>query len=102
MDEEVKPGLMQLEDKLAEIWSRELQGQIPQYEDDFFALGGESFNMVNMMFSVEREFGIELAPNALFEHATLGQFAEMLKRTLTIELDERAAANASPRKLGTI
>jgi acyl carrier protein len=63
---------------VAKIWSAELNVEVIRDEDEFFALNGDSLNMLNMLFQVNRTLGVDLPPGALFDNPSLGAFCRVV------------------------
>lgn len=57
-----EPGVR---DVLAGIWADVLH-VVPQDDDDFFDLGGDSLAMIKVLFAVEDRFGTEMSVEELF------------------------------------
>jgi len=47
-------------------------------DSDFFQLGGDSLQMMTLLFRISQETGIELDPGTVFENPTLGQLAAFI------------------------
>jgi amino acid adenylation domain-containing protein len=67
------------ESGLAEIWSRVL-GQVVGRDDDFFALGGHSLLMIQVVARVREALGAEISPHALTTAPRLRDFAVAVAR----------------------
>ncbi|MDR9863552.1 non-ribosomal peptide synthetase [Pseudomonas baetica] len=67
-------------EQVAGIWAAILG--LPRARDDshFFNAGGTSFTATRLIYQVQQELGITLPVSLLFEHPTLGSFAEALER----------------------
>jgi acyl carrier protein len=94
--------LITIQRDMAAIWAKELNVAQVGPEDEFFALGGDSVNVLNMLFQVNRQFGIELAPGVLFENPALKDFSLVTSRA--IDSDARnvvSSAGVAPTS-GTI
>lgn len=64
---------------LAIIWSRILgAGEIGAF-DDFFALGGTSLQMMQVISRVRETFDVELSPSAFYDTPTLAAIAEVIR-----------------------
>jgi acyl carrier protein len=60
---------------VAKIWEKDLSAPGIGPDSDFFELGGESLQMLNMLFHVKGALGVELSPGALFENSSLRAFS---------------------------
>ncbi len=68
---------------LNRIWSEILQRGDIGADADFFQLGGDSLQMMIMLFRVNETFGLDLTPEVVFENPTLGLFADAVSKALT-------------------
>lgn len=68
----------QMERKLVTIWESVLGVDSIGIEDNFFDLGGHSFQVAKLLRKVEIEFGTRLSMAALFEAPTIAHLAEVL------------------------
>jgi amino acid adenylation domain-containing protein len=68
------------EERLAALWRRVLGIEQIGLSDDFFLLGGHSLLAMQVVHNVHREFGLALAPAALFQHSTLEALARHIER----------------------
>ncbi len=68
----------EIERKLSQIWAAELGLPQVRLDDNFFALGGNSLSGVRLLASVEDSFGVQLPANALVDHVSVRQMAELL------------------------
>jgi thioesterase domain-containing protein/acyl carrier protein len=69
-------------EKLAAIWSQSLGLSQADPADDFFALGGDSLAAVQLLLTIEREFGRRLPATVLHEAPTLAALARVLEQPL--------------------
>ncbi|MDZ5604326.1 amino acid adenylation domain-containing protein [Pseudomonas sp. RP23018S] len=67
-----------LEQALATIWQEVLQLEQVGLDDDFFQLGGHSLLATQVTSRARRNLGLEVPLRVLFEHSTLGAFAQAL------------------------
>ncbi|OLP58959.1 hypothetical protein BJF93_22975 [Xaviernesmea oryzae] len=68
----------EIEIRLARIWSEELDIEELSIRDDFFDLGGDSLQAVQLVLSINRLLGVELPVQVLFECSTIEALAERL------------------------
>jgi len=68
------------EHKLAGIWSEILQLPRVGVEDDFFDLGGDSLSGMRLLAAIEKEFGVRLAENILFQLSTIRNLVPLLNK----------------------
>jgi amino acid adenylation domain-containing protein len=68
-----------VERRLAAIW-QDLLGPIEIGRDaDFFELGGDSLSASRLSARLKREFGVSVSLSVLFEDATLGRLAQLVR-----------------------
>ena len=66
--------------KLAKIWCEVLKIAAVGAEDDFFALGGHSLQLVTVATRAQRQFGVEFPLRQYFERPTIAAIAELMQR----------------------
>ncbi|HEY6361689.1 MAG TPA: amino acid adenylation domain-containing protein [Vicinamibacterales bacterium] len=84
----------ELEEQLAEIWTKVLSAERVGVHDNFFELGGNSLLATQLVFRVRDAFQVELPLFRLFEAATVAKLAVIIEELLIQELesmDEGAA-----------
>ncbi|MBL1069002.1 phosphopantetheine-binding protein [Streptomyces sp. 7-21] len=65
--------------RVAELWCEALNVAAVSDTDDFFALGGHSLVALNVIASVEEEYGIELdGMRDIWEHPTFAEFTSLV------------------------
>ncbi|PUE53047.1 hypothetical protein B9Z45_13190 [Limnohabitans sp. 2KL-17] len=64
-------------------------------DDDFFALGGHSLLVTQVVSQVRRQFGIDVPAKALFDHSTLRAFASWIESLVAAERTEPIAEAAA-------
>jgi acyl carrier protein len=64
------------------VWSEVLGVEDIQKDGDFFALGGDSLLMIDMLFALNDALGVELDPGLLFEGSSLVEFAGLVDQHL--------------------
>ncbi|GIH28776.1 hypothetical protein Aph01nite_70860 [Acrocarpospora phusangensis] len=57
-----------------------LPGANVRPDDDFFARGGDSMQLIRMVTVAEEEFGVEIDALAFFERPTLGSLAVAVRQ----------------------
>lgn len=70
-----------VEQKLAEIWSRLLGAPSIGIHDNFFDIGGNSLLIVQLQEMIQTELFHELSIVELFQYTTIEKIAEQIKRT---------------------
>ncbi|GAA2983798.1 hypothetical protein GCM10010519_17840 [Streptomyces lactacystinicus] len=80
---------------LAEAWGRALGYEDASVTDEFFAAGGNSLIAVALVHRINREFGIALPLQVLFECPRLGELAARVERACGEDGAGRAAAAGS-------
>ena len=83
------------EQTLARIWQAVLGSAVKSLDDDFFALGGDSIQSLQIIARAAGE-GMRLSPRAIFEHSTLRAMAKIASSALP------AAAQASDAGTGPV
>jgi amino acid adenylation domain-containing protein len=68
----------EMERKLVTIWESVLDARPIGIEDNFFDLGGHSFQVAKLLRKIEIEFGTRLSMAAVFEAPTISTLAELL------------------------
>jgi acyl carrier protein len=63
------------ERELAAIWGRVLAVGDVGRDDDFFDLGGHSLAVLQVVAAISASFGVDVAPDLIFDAPTLGEFA---------------------------
>jgi acyl carrier protein len=66
---------------IAAIWASDLNSTEVASDSDFFALGGDSLNMLTVLFRVSQALGVEAAPETLYLHPTLRAFQSRYPRS---------------------
>jgi amino acid adenylation domain-containing protein len=67
------------EHKLAEIWSKLLGVERIGIHDNFFELGGHSMLAIRLIADIEKQMGVRLSLNALFESPTIRQIVWIIE-----------------------
>jgi len=65
--------------ELAMIWEKILGITEVRYDDNFFAIGGNSLTAARLMVAIESSFGKSLSPSVLIENPTVESLALILK-----------------------
>ncbi|MDP3069822.1 MAG: amino acid adenylation domain-containing protein, partial [Opitutaceae bacterium] len=66
------------ERQLAGLWAAVLKTDAVGVDDDFFALGGDSLQAMELAARIAGTLGVELPPEAIFQHATVARLARHL------------------------
>ena len=72
----------QVEKRLSEIWSQVLEVEPVGIHDDFFCLGGNSLQAIQLIFKVRETFRAELPIVSLFDAPTVAKFAELISASI--------------------
>ncbi|WDV44634.1 amino acid adenylation domain-containing protein [Clostridiaceae bacterium M8S5] len=75
------------EKKLAKLWSKLLGIRRIDLNDDFFDLGGNSLNLVELMILIRQEFDINISVNKLFSSPSLYSMASVIDSITAKEID---------------
>jgi acyl carrier protein len=68
------------EKKIAEIWQKLLGIQQVGVNDDFFELGGDSLNVVQVNNELKKAFNKDIPVAVMFRHQTIREFTQYLKQ----------------------
>lgn len=63
---------------LIALWKEVLSADDIHPDSDFFQLGGDSLQMMTLLFRIAQETGIEIDPGSVFENPTLEQLAQFI------------------------
>lgn len=86
--------------RISNIWKGVLKRNVVSIRDNFFAFGGDSLSAVNLIVSIDAEFGTSLPLDTIFKASSIEKLAKAVeagrtgKRTRLIRLQPRG--NASP------
>ncbi|WP_370694596.1 amino acid adenylation domain-containing protein [Pseudomonas sp. FP2294] len=69
-----------LQQQVAAIWQDVLKVEPIGLEDHFFELGGHSLLVVSVVSRLQLELGMQLTPQLMFQHPTLGAFTAQLEQ----------------------
>jgi surfactin family lipopeptide synthetase A len=90
----------EVEDKVREIWKGALEKETIGGEEDFFFIGGDSINAVDMLGKIRKAFNREITVSNLYQYSTLSAFSSYIEASsgplagedawtrLTAEMDE--------------
>ena len=77
---ELEPApLSATEADVAGLWRTLLGAEPSRATDDFFALGGQSLDAIRLAARVQRQFGVDLPPVAVFDAPSLGAYARLVQ-----------------------
>ena len=82
LKEDFVPPSTQVEEQLAEIWSQVLGIEPVGIHDNFFDLGGNSLQTIQLIFKVRETFQAELPIASLFDAPTIAKFAEFVNASI--------------------
>jgi thioesterase domain-containing protein/acyl carrier protein len=80
----------ELERRLTAIWESVLDARPIGIEDNFFDLGGHSFQVAKLLRKIEIEFGARLSMAAVFEAPTISLLAKLLSNGASMARVPRA------------
>lgn len=75
------------EAKVAAIWKDALGVSDIGVYDNFFELGGHSLLAIRLITQLREAFGVELAPQSLFQYPTVAELAEMIDQGQTTGIE---------------
>ena len=90
-----EPPRDELEQSLAQIWSRVLKVKYVGRNDDFFELGGHSLAAVQTLVKVQQITGRQLPLAVFFQASTLAGLADVVRKEITLQNDGRRKAASS-------
>lgn len=67
-----------MEDLLAGIWQDVLGRDDISSDRDFFEMGGDSLQLMTMLFRIYQDTGVELDPGTVFEGPTVARLAAVV------------------------
>lgn len=67
-----------LDQEVLTIWEKVLGQKRLSVEDDFFALGGHSLNITQLILRYKKVFGVQLEVQTLFVHTTISAHANLI------------------------
>jgi thioester reductase-like protein len=82
LKEDFIPPSTQVERQLSEIWSQILGIEPVGIHDNFFDLGGNSLQTIQLIFRVRETFQIELPIVSLFDAPTIAKFADFVNASI--------------------
>jgi|GEM_PF-6105265 len=81
------------EKDIRSLWNYTLRKTDEQINENFFELGGDSLNALNMLFALSKRFGIEVSPSAIFEYPTFEAFCSFV---LGVAADQARGEDQTP------
>ncbi|GAA2482858.1 acyl carrier protein [Streptomyces gobitricini] len=72
-----------LNERIHQIWARELNLEDFADTDDFFELGGHSLIMTRIQAAIQQEIGIEVPMDELFRNPTVAEISAHLAQAPT-------------------
>nr|WP_317453434.1 phosphopantetheine-binding protein [Pseudomonas brassicacearum] len=72
-----------LQEQLAHVWQTLLKLERVGLHDNFFDLGGHSLLATQMMMQIRQQLGVDVPLKALFQTASLEQFADQVQQLQT-------------------
>ncbi len=88
------------ERRLADIWKDVLSLPAVGRQDDFFALGGHSLLVAQVMARVQRLLGVALPPGTLFRYPTLAELAACIDEQRTVGSAAQSGSSIVPMERG--
>ena len=67
-----------IEGILIGLWQEVLGVEGISNQSDFFQLGGDSLQMMTLLFRISQELGVELDPGTVFDNPAIAQLALVL------------------------
>lgn len=75
-----------VEGVLRRVWSRVLECPVPGHEDDFFAGGGDSLSVVDLVAGLQQQTGIDLDAGWVYAHPRFADLAVALRAAASTRL----------------
>jgi acyl carrier protein len=75
----IEERTVMIAERVHAIWCRELQLDEVAYDDDFFALGGQSVIMARIQRSFMMELGVEVPVDQLFRNPTVASISAYIE-----------------------
>jgi acyl-coenzyme A synthetase/AMP-(fatty) acid ligase/acyl carrier protein len=83
------PPIGREETEVARIFADVLKASVVGREDNFFDLGGESLSAMQVLAAVEATLRVPVAPELLFDHPTVSEFAAAILRDTRLDATHR-------------
>jgi len=74
-----RTSITPLQARILEIWKSHLNRDDIGIKDDFFMLGGDSLQAIEIFLQIEKELDITLSPSVLFEAGTIEDMARLIE-----------------------
>src|SRR5690606_13761895 len=78
----------EMEAKLVEIWKDVLGVDHVGVTDHFFAIGGHSLKAISLAARIYKAFQVSLPIRQIFEHPTIRELSQCIKRTKSSKLQQ--------------
>lgn len=82
-NEIIKPNNL-IEQKLVKLWEEKLGCKQVSVDNNFFGLGGDSLNLINMIKTMNREFDANLKPETIIEDPTIKGISKYLEKSIML------------------
>lgn len=73
-------------DRVRAIWCRELQRDDISFDDDFFAVGGQSVIMTKIQIAFLDELGVEVAMDRMYLNPTVASISDYIESMDSVAL----------------
>ena len=80
----------EVEADVTQIWSHILTNFSIGPDDNFFDLGGDSLQMMDMLFTLSKKYGTEIDPQLLFEDASLRGFSALVAQRIAMTVTQHS------------
>lgn len=91
-----------VEEALAAIWAELLFIEPPGVHDNFFALGGHSLTVLQVVARIGTEFGVEFTVRDFFENPTIAELGEVIEELLWLSGPEPVTDRDGSREVGEL
>ena len=69
----------EVEERVANLWSKLLHVDRVGRRDNYFELGGHSLNAVNLVSQIDEHFGVKLSTTSVFKYPTVEELSGAVK-----------------------
>ncbi len=67
-----------LHDELKSVWSSILQTEVSGIDDDFYDLGGDSLQLIQVVVAISSKYKVDFDYDIFFEEPTIATLADLI------------------------